>query len=234
LKNNNSQRFTRTWGVQQILCTMLVLLLAGGDAFAWQAAPAPQPAFDWQSAAPARQSSDTGQWDQLGRLSKKQTVKVYLRDGRVLKGAVCQFGADGLGFVGPENVTQVKRGDITRHTGNLQKKEVVELTLQNGRVLNGTVQELSQAMVGLLEPQNIVQLKRTDVLRVTIRTRSLTAGIGALALGGAVGIVLTTDTSPKDTSAVKAFAIVLSALVGAAIGAGVGRNVTLYKAEPRK
>ena len=163
---------------------------------------------------------------------QEQTVKVYLRDGRVLKGAVHQFGPDGLGFVGPENITQVKRGDITHTTGLIRKEEVLELTLRDGRVLNGTVQGESEEMVGLLEPQNIVQLKRADVRRVTTRGRLLAAGIGALALGGAFGIA--NAGSKEGTPAVRAFGTCAMAAVGAAIGAAIGHTSTIYEAERRK
>ena len=60
-------------------------------------------------AAPAVRAGD---WGSLGRLSKTQTVKVHLRDGRVLKGTVQRVGADILSLVDENRLTVIKTRDI--------------------------------------------------------------------------------------------------------------------------
>jgi hypothetical protein len=78
-------------------------------------------------AAPAGQAGD---WDSLGRVSKKQTVTVHMRDGRRLKGKMQQVGPETLTLAPQEvplpsgkegaaeggNAIQLKRGDVARVT----------------------------------------------------------------------------------------------------------------------
>jgi hypothetical protein len=79
LKNHHSQPSTRTWSVPQILCTMLALLLAGGNAFAWQTVPAPQPASSKPSKADMRKARAQMQWDQLRAVGPEKDIEVGMR-----------------------------------------------------------------------------------------------------------------------------------------------------------
>ncbi len=155
--------------------------------------------FSLAFAAPA---VGAGDWGSLGQLSKTQTVKVHLRDGRVLSGTVQQFGADGLGLVEQkewtkvplnqiESTVQLKEGAefrrIEGYTG-FQKGETVELTMRDGRVLQGAVQEVDMdyKLLRIAETSAAAQLRREDIVRVMLKRpghRGRNAAIGTA--GGA-------------------------------------------------
>jgi len=171
-------------------------------------------------------------WNRLSRLNSKRSVQLHLRDGRVLKGAIEEFGPDGLTFAATSNATLIKRTDIAHQDGEARQGKMVTLTLRGGRGLTGLIQELDETNLWLIEDRNLVRLKRQEIVRVTARARGLTALIGGLALGASGGIAVAADKKSDPRLAGLAGAVLGG--VGAGIGAAIGRTVTLYESEPRE
>ena len=173
-----------------------------------------------------------GDWDGLSRVKSTRTVRVYLRDGRVLRGGIHQFGPDGLAIADSRSFRRVKRADIDHHEGNLAPGEKVTLRLRQGQVLEGSIEEVDGENVWLLEPRSLVPVKREDVVRVTARARGLTAVIGGVAAGGIMCAVF--STAKEGDGQAKAAGGIGFGAIGAAAGAIIGRTVTLYASEMRK
>jgi len=196
-------------------------------------------------AAPAVQAGD---WVSLGRLSKTQTVKVHLRDGRVFKGTVQQVGTGSLSLVDEKKLTVIKTrdiqstlvfedGEVREIEGNspsIQAGQAVELKLRDGTLFKGRVHEFFEAgkSLRLVQSGAVVDLQRDNVVRVTKKNRWLTATIG-----GAAGAVLVLCCAKKDSLAIgesqaDAIATYLlpPALIFAGIGAAIGYDRTIYAA----
>jgi small nuclear ribonucleoprotein (snRNP)-like protein len=200
-------------------------------------------------AAPAIRAGD---WGSLGRLSRAQTVKVHLRDGRVLRGTVQQVGADSLSLVDEKKLTEIRTrdiestlafedGEVREIKGNgpsIQVGQVVELKMRDGRLFKGSVHEFFEAGSSLRLAQSgaVTDLRRDDVVRVTKKTRWLTA-----AIGGAAGMSFGFCCVPKDSlakgeSRAKVYAgyLIPPALILAGIGAAIGYNQTIYEVAPNR
>ena len=200
------------------------------------------PAF---SAAPGTGKND---WGRLGRLAKTQTVKAHVRDGRVLTGTVQEFRADGLRFEDENKLTEINPRDIVSTVlseGDLARKieghpafqagQTVQLTMRDGRPIEGTVRGFNEGKGSLRLAQRtaIVDLRRDDVVRLTSRSHKCwpAAVIGGLA-GAAVGFVaISGDTLGPGESEGKlaAQSFVGAPLVGAGIGLAIGCTKTLYE-----
>lgn len=67
-------------------------------------------------AIPAPAADGPSRWDRVSKIPKTQKVKVHLRNGTVLKGAIQEATPGGLAFVEGQNVVHVDRDDIARIT----------------------------------------------------------------------------------------------------------------------
>jgi hypothetical protein len=171
-------------------------------------------------------------WDRLSRVSKLQTVKVNLRNGRVLKGRIQQFDLDGIRVAEEKNWSRFKARDfeagLTHKSG-----ETVDLRLRSGAPVQGVVMEVNTRdnEVSIIETTRLTHVDRADVAKVTKRTHLGTAAIGAAA--GAPLILLTDHDSLGRSETLGgriAGDMAVGALLGAAVGAIVGRTVTIYDA----
>ncbi len=206
----------------------------------------------------ATPGSGKNDWGRLAKLRDTETVKLHLRDGRVLTGSILEFRTDGLTFLDERRVTKIRPSHVTRAAitelgqvvqvieGNprLQTDQTVDLKLRDGRVLSGRVREVDSNgdWLMLAESGAAEQVANENVVRVTRNRRGRSAKIGAA--GGAALMVGLVAAAPKDSlkpgeSAAAAWAGVLvgGTLVGAGLGAAIGTAIgypeTLYEAPGR-
>ncbi len=173
---------------------------------------------------------DSRNWDSLSRVKNLQNVKVHLRDGRVLKGRIQQFGLDGLTLAEEKNWIRVKFGDMTNGS-NFARGEAVEIALRKGDVLQGVVQEIDRHdnFLVFAETRAMTAIGRNEVMRVTSKRRGPTALIGAI--GGAVlfGIFILRSSDTYGPNESPAPLIGATAGMGAGLGAGVGAAIAWTK-----
>jgi len=67
-------------------------------------------------AIPAPAPDGPSRWDRVSEIPKTQNVKVHLRNGTVLKGAIQETAPDGLALIQGQGVMHVNRDDIARIT----------------------------------------------------------------------------------------------------------------------
>ena len=161
-------------------------------------------------------SATGGDWNSLGRVPKARTVKVHLKSGRNLKGTILQVGDEGLRLVPQKSRTQVRINDLTRSVDSKQVGQPVELTTRSGQTLRGVLQGMDGERLWLDEARNALQIGRTEIRRVTWRSRRLGALIG-LGIGAGAGAALY-ENHDFD----------ITALLGTAAGAIVGMERTIY------
>ena len=186
-------------------------------------------------AVPSDAAADKA-WDSLKRISHNTTVSVDLRNGSKFEGIIQEVGPEGLGF--SKSVVKVRRDDIKEFVGKLEKEEKVELRLHNGKVLAGTVQDISDLSrsLAIVETGSTIQIKREDIRKIHQGSRSKSA-LAGLAVGALVGVLVGASSPSHDLSrgAMVGMGTVVFGGIGAGIGAAAGHSKTFYEspAPPR-
>lgn len=102
MSENYSPSFHRRRMLRQFLCALMALLLAGGDALAWQPASAPQPVSGKRSKADTREARAQVQWEQLQTLGPEKDIEVETKSAsedpypKTLRGRLERWTSDGL------------------------------------------------------------------------------------------------------------------------------------------
>ncbi len=135
--------------------------------------------------------------------------------------------------------TAVHAGDWDA-LSRVPSKQTVTVEMRDGRQLKGKIREvnpenlvLATASAGA-NAESQIRLDRAAIARVKRKTRLGPMLIGGGTVGAAGGIGMAFDSSPKDTPAVKALAVLVSVGIGAGVGAAIGHNTTIYEAEARR
>jgi hypothetical protein len=177
-------------------------------------------------------SSAKNDWDRLSRVSNLQNVKIHLRDGRVLKGRIQQFSLEGLRFAEEKKWSEFKMRELEPGY-TFEAGKTIDLNLRTGRAVQGVVMhvETREQIVQIIETARLTEVGRAEIAKVTKRTHLGTAAIGAVA--GAPLILFTDHDSlgRNETLGGRIAAdMAVGALLGAAVGAIVGRTATIYDA----
>jgi hypothetical protein len=169
--------------------------------------------------------------------------------------AVDQFGPHGLGFVGPENVAQVKREDITNTTGDLQKAaagrhagkadwdnlkrfgsgDKVRVVLLDSSSYIGEIRAVGDGAITVRTGPAEKTFSREDVLRVSAKGRShrIRNALLGLLIGAGAGVAINVASPEMGAgrcaqpwpACVDAGNAAAVGLVGGAIGAAAGAAI---------
>ena len=122
--------------------------------------------------------------------------------------------------------------------GLIDKDQNVQVHLWNGLVRRGTIQQLDDNSLTLLEDTAAVRVKREDISKVSLKSHARGAAWGFLTgLGLAVPVSVAATkamyTSPKAADygdGVAVCGLIMSG-IGAGIGAAIGKEQVIYKAD---
>ncbi len=174
------------------------------------------------------------EWRRLGSVPKLRTVKVYLKNGREMKGAIQQVEPERLQLaLGIKSVT-VRTKNLPRRV-EAQVGQTVALNDRSGRSIEGTLRAVHEDDVSIDQATSTLWVPRAEIQRITWRSAGMGALVG-LGIGAGGGVVWGAAAPPvHDSGASRAGNVVGCTVIlgglGAAVGAGIGAERTLY-AEP--
>jgi small nuclear ribonucleoprotein (snRNP)-like protein len=153
---------------------------------------------------------------------------VHLKSGQKLIGKIQQVGSDGLRLVPEDSRVRLKVSELAKPADKAQVGQVVQVSTRSGQVLTGTLRQADERFISL--DKDAVQIGRTEIRRVTWRSRGRGALIGlAIGVGGAA-ILVGLDSGPGGEASAQEAAEWGSffGLIGAAVGGAIGKERTIY------
>jgi hypothetical protein len=180
---------------------------------------------------PAFADNSDVEWQHLGSVPKLRTVKVHLKDGRVMSGSIQQVETDRLQLALGIKYITLRARDLPP-TFNAQVGQTVALNDRKGRLIEGTVREVRGSEISVDQFTSTRWVARAEIQRITWKSRGMgaLAGLGIGAGGGMIWGAAAPpvhDSGASTSGNVVGCAAVLGVL-GAAVGAVVGVERVLY------